>query len=120
MSCKIKCIAYRNNMRDWEITTDGKLWPCCYYANSWVAPYDNSLATDKKLNDAFAKDPDWNNVFKNGIDNVAEHEMYTDYIWIPGWESETPPPLCIKECSVVIDEDGNEQSKAKIQVNSED
>lgn len=119
MSCKIKCIAVRDGLRDWEITADGQLWPCCYYGNAWAVK-DQLLVNDNRIMQEFENDPDWNNVFVKKLDNVIEHNLYNDYIWNSGWNSENPPPICVKECAVVIDEyTGDEQAKSKIQLNTD-
>lgn len=119
MSCKIKCIAFRENMRDWEVTTDGKLWPCCYYSNSWEGKH-RLILNDKKIMQEFEKDPDWNDITKYGLDAVVEHEIFNEYIWFPGWNSDSPPELCVRECSVVADDyTGTEKARSRIQLNTD-
>lgn len=125
MAC-IDCMAIRKDeikdgvhVRDWEVTVDGRLWPCCYYANAWddkwerIQMFDN----DPELQELWESNPDFNNLQINKSNDVINNHMYDKYINNEGWNSDSPPALCVKECSVVIDERTQQsQSKAKIQV----
>lgn len=116
MSCKIICNVFHEGVRDWEITSDGRLWPCCYYANS----YQDGTLDDEIILSEFQKDPDWNDLTKNSVDKVVENTVFSEYIFIPGWQSDNPPAICKRECSAVIDHDGREQSGARIQLKNDD
>lgn len=106
---------FHEGVRDWEVTVDGKLWPCCYYANS----YQDGTLDDERVVQEFEKDPDWNDLTKNSLDQVVENPVFSEYIFVDGWNSDNPPPLCVLECSAVLDHNGVEQSGAKIQLNDD-
>lgn len=93
-------------MREWEVTTDGRLWPCCYYANLWN---ENKMHKDPVLAKSFQADPDWNDLTKHTLDEITKNIMYDSYIHNEGWDSDNPPPICELECSVRIDEVTGEQ-----------
>lgn len=110
MKCKIDCMAVNGSTRDWEVTSDGRLWPCCYFANAWDKRFANEatepprLLNDEKYIAAHDQDPNWNNLDNYTLDEIVNHEFYNDYIWYPGWESDNPSAICVKECSVEIDQ----------------
>ena len=112
-------MAVNGNRREWEITTEGLMWPCCFLANHWLES-DPVVTNDKTLMAEFEKDPNWNNVFVHGLDTVANHPLYKSYIYYPGWESKDPPQICVNECSVIVDEyTGEERSKAVVTITKE-
>lgn len=99
-------------LREWEVTTDGRLWPCCYYANLWN---ESKMHLDPTLSKEFEKDPDWNDLSKHTLDEITKNPMYNSYIHPDGWNSENPPPVCKLECSVRIDQlTGEEVSGSSI------
>ena len=112
MTCNIKCDALRHHNgvdeRHWEITTDNRLLPCCYFAQAWT--YHNSSKNDTSEVRMWEKDqvlltyteenPEWNDITKRSIDDIIADDMYQNYIYHDGWNSNNPPPLCKLECSV--------------------
>lgn len=104
------------DIRRWEVTIDGKLWPCCFYANAWDQ-MENTLLADEELFAADERDPYWNDLNVYTMKEIEQHDMYQRYMFTPGWNSDAPPPICVQECAVVVDEyTGEERSAAKIQV----
>ena len=108
--CKIHCDSHEKEMREWEVTSDMRVWPCCFFANSWQMrdnpDLDNSLLfnADRKLQEKMKNDPDWNNLKKRNLDEIIDDEMYQKYIYHEGWNSEEPPLICEKECAEYYDE----------------
>lgn len=105
MSCKIICPITAINddgvwQRDWEVTVDGRLHPCCYYANNW----SERNFKDEKIAQEYADNPDWNNLLIHTMEEIVSHPLYDEYIHFPGWESDNPPPVCVSECSVIVNE----------------
>lgn len=124
MTCKIDCMSHSRKKRGWEVTPEGKVWPCCFWSNAWDRRHDERSSLDHKLlmsDPKFIKlmedDPDWNSLTKHSFDDIVAHEYYNEDIYFPGWESDTPHELCVKECSVVFDEDrGHERGSWDIAV----
>ena len=105
MSCKIHCPIITKGFdgvweRAWEVTIDGRLHPCCYYANDWSERDFN----DDKIKQEYQDNPDWNNLLVHTMEEVMSHPLYSEYIHFPGWESDNPPPVCAKECSIIVDD----------------
>jgi hypothetical protein len=108
---EIKDNANLSGEREWEITVDGRLHPCCYYANDW----SEKRLSDPQLKKEYEDNPDWNNLLKHSIDEIIQHPLYDIYIHHSGWNSDSPPPICVRECSVTVsDITGQERSKSKI------
>lgn len=135
MKYKIDCISHCQSKRSWEITPDGRVWPCCYFGNGWDKRNRKddktklnpegldfeymSLMSDPEFVELMETDPNWNNLEYNNLDDIIAHEYYWTKIWYPGWESDTPHPTCISECSVQVNEHtGEETGKARIAVRS--
>lgn len=107
--CNIMCDVHGRKRREWEITSDGRVWPCCYFANAWdlrnnpdvdVVPL---LLEDEGWVVASTEDSDWNNLAVHPLDDIIEHSFFQETIFFPGWESDNPNGLCVKECGVFKD-----------------
>jgi len=99
----IDCMSYNEFddaiERDWEINIDGKVWPCCHYlVESYAHPTDNTLMSDKALTKAFEQDPNWNNLNYYDLYDIVNHDYYQNHCCEKAWNSDNPPPLCIKMC----------------------
>lgn len=109
MKCKISCNVHSKTSREWEITPDGKVWPCCYFANGWDSRHDPDsldnklLMSDKKVKQLIENEPDWNNLEKHTLSEIIQHDIFQQHIYFPGWESDEPSPVCVQECGVFID-----------------
>ena len=109
--------------REFEITPEGRVWSCCYFANGWDKRHMPNLETKLLLNDpeikrAFEEDPNWNNLDHYTLAEILEHPVLKDYIYKTGWLSDNPPAICIKECGVVTDEiTGKSKGKSELRVN---
>lgn len=111
----IKCMAIRESStgkreesREWEVTTEGRVFPCCFFVNSYTNYTDNKEMQggevllwkhDDILRKKFEQDPDWNNINVRDFDDIIQDEIYWNYIYYPGWESNDPPLICDEECN---------------------
>jgi hypothetical protein len=107
MKCKIDCFAFDKilNARCYDIDINGRVWPCCNYANVWGDPtqdedYDEQRE-DEKLYELFRQDPNWNSLNHHTMDEITSHEIFREYIWNTGWDSDNPPPLCVSRCGEI-------------------
>jgi hypothetical protein len=98
----ITCSVHTLEMREFEITSDGRVWPCCYFANLWDLREDQDapmkLMDDPVIKDTFDNDPDWNNLEKYALSDITQHQLFWDHIWYPGWDRDTQSPVCVEEC----------------------
>jgi len=103
----ITCNAHqvKDDTREWEITPDGRVWPCCFFANAWDKRRNNNdnetkrLMEDKVIWNLLQTDPEWNSLNTHELDDIVNHKVFWTHIWYTGWESDNPPPICLKECS---------------------
>jgi len=111
MKCNIKCHALCLNdnkelIRMWEITPEGRVWPCCNYANEWDMRLhhiddhhgDKLLLDDKKIMDVMNNTSTWNDLEHHTLEEIISHELYQEYIFTSGWNSDNPPPVCVANC----------------------
>jgi hypothetical protein len=108
MKCKIVCPVHKDEAREWEISSEGRVWPCCYFANGWEKKGHKNDETDLLFSDSeirklFNEDTDWNSLNTYSLEEIVDHEIFWTHIWKQGWESDNPPPMCEKECGVRID-----------------
>jgi hypothetical protein len=95
----------------WTITSEGRVWPCCYFANAWdkrkntdrSVDYPNKesshLFNDTKMMNLMNNTPNWNSLEHYSLEDITAHEVFQSYIYYPGWSSNNPPPVCIDNCS---------------------
>jgi len=102
----IKCmVVHPDNVRDWEITPEGRVWPCCFFANAWDKRHDTRsheharLKEDSPIWRLMQEDSEWNSLNTHELDDIINHDIFWTHIWYPGWESENPSPICLKECN---------------------
>ena len=113
MKCNIKCNTWdeKTNERSWEVTPEGRVWPCCFFSNRWDRSQqepENSnkptslkiLTEDPRFVKQIKKDPDFNNLKKYNFDEIVDSDFYKNDIWHPGWNSDNPPHICARECTV--------------------
>ena len=115
MKCKISCPSHNKKEREWEITPEGRVWPCCYYANVWekrmtlmneqISGWREavSLFQDKPMLEKMKEDPNWNHLDHNNLDDIIEDPILWEHIYYPGWESDNPPHICEINCGQVYD-----------------
>ena len=115
------------DMRDWEVTADGRVWPCCYFANGWDKRFNKDKGNDgseKLFGDAEFKkcideDSNFNSLLHHDLDTVIDHPYFNETVWFPGWESDNPHALCSSECKVITDQiTGNETTKSTLRTRS--
>lgn len=108
----IKCKALRTTdcgklSRDWEVTTDGRVFPCCYFVNSYMRHMFSDdekgevelWRNDKKLMQKFKDNPNWNKFPENKFDDIINDDFWWNYVYTNGWNSDSPPLICKEECN---------------------
>lgn len=66
-----------NQQRRIQIGPWGNVWPCCYVADV-MEGLDNFDQREQIYNDII--DPDWNNLAKHTLDDILNHEWFTDIL----------------------------------------
>jgi len=120
--CNINCHAIEHGkggkvIRQWEITPEGRMWPCCNFANGWDSRFspellDNPPPTDvsvlllhdRIIMDVMNNTPEWNDLEHHTLEEIMSHELYQKYIFTEGWNSDNPPPVCVINCGDSDDE----------------
>ena len=126
----IQCMSIKletNDTREWEITADGKVWPCCkfvadLYPEAKMIEDDLSNATiqKKKIMDEIKNNPDWNNAFKKPMKDILSHPLYVDYISRMGWDSNNPPIPCQMYCNLNQTENRNAKHASRFNYDTKD
>lgn len=93
------------DLKYYEITTDGKIWPCYMWAGLHLKfdvdsqpNYRAALLDDPVFKKLYDADPDWNSASKHDIDDIINSDFFTEYVNIEGWSSEKPPFVCQLFC----------------------
>ena len=81
-----------------EVTAQGRVWPCCHLASHYDEkhPIEDNILLEK-----FENDPDWNNIDKHPIDEILDGEMFTEIF--PSHEK--PQGAFLKTCQVYCKKD---------------
>lgn len=108
---KIDCFAIEGNQRMWEVTPEGRVWPCCNFSNAYDKRHNKELNGD--VNDESATlfndpimgklmkdDPDFNSLEKHSFEEIIKHDAFEKYIHHEGWESDSPPITCVANCNI--------------------
>lgn len=104
----------KDGKREWEITSEGRVWPCCYFANAWDKRHDPRSKEHARLKEdlpiwrLMQEDSEWNSLNTYGLEDIIKHEVFWNHIWHTGWDSDNPSPICLKECN---------EGKSEINVN---
>ena len=94
-----------NKCREWEITPEGRVWPCCNFSNAWDKRHMEdkeeflALSEDPIMKKLINEDPNWNHLEHYTLEEIVNHKIYQTYIFKEGWESDNPPLLCKNNCS---------------------
>lgn len=96
------------NGREWEITPEGRVWSCCFFANGWDKRATDNIETQTLMSDqvilaAFEQDPNWNSLDHHTLAEILDHHVLKDYVYATGWLSDNPPAICVRECSIQTD-----------------
>tara|TARA_B100000809_G_scaffold264169_1_gene319279 strand:+ start:1443 stop:1901 length:459 start_codon:yes stop_codon:yes gene_type:complete len=144
--CNIDCMTYNKDkdMREWEVTAEGRIWPCCFFANAWEKKMSTELEIgmtangvsfkkdSRKMNEESArlfndtefkkhidKDYNFNKLSHHDLDTIVDHPYFNETVWFQGWESDTPHAICSKQCEVITDEiTGEEKAKSTLTTTS--
>lgn len=104
MTCNIHCHAHNTKRRNWEVTPEGRVWPCCYFSNAWDTRTDANTGTtdffnDQRMQKLMKDDFHWNSLEHHALDDIIAHEVFQTHIFYEGWSSDNPPPICVTNCS---------------------
>lgn len=128
--CKVDCpIHHREGDkrgREFEITPEGRVWPCCYYANAWEKRGALTDPSQEGYNEAstllkdpiyevLKTDPNFNHLDHNDLNSIIQHQIFWETIYYPGWESDNVPFICKENCSVVEDEQFGSHGKSLLE-----
>ena len=45
-------------------------------------------------------DSHWNMLSHHTLEEIIAHEVFQSYIFTPGWNSDNPPTVCSKNCTI--------------------
>jgi hypothetical protein len=104
MNCPVDCSNVRHNddgsvTREWTIDVEGRVWPCCLYANIWGDTRTDPIDQLRKVQDTtfvnlFKLDPNWNNLKHYTLEEITANEVFWTKTWFPGWESGDMTNIC--------------------------
>ena len=109
MSCKITCPSHHRDKREFEVTPEGRVWPCCYYANAWEMRFkktgdDYQTLKDDGLWKVMQDNPKFNHLDHYSLREIINTPYYQTECYFPGWESDNPPHMCEINCGEEYDE----------------
>lgn len=88
---KIDCEWHDNERREFYVDENMKVLPCCYYAAGF------KFTPDPVFLEYSEKNPGWNDLSLNTMDDIIDSEIYQKHLWWEGWEN-NPSELCIRNC----------------------
>ena len=109
MKYKIDCHAWneKEQLRMWDSSIDGRIWPCCNFVNAWDQPDTKDgkiLRNDSEFNNAIREDKNFNLLSIHPIKSIIEHKYFSEHTFKTGWNSDKCPELCSKNCGTLIKE----------------
>ena len=124
MKCKISCPTHKKDFREFEITPEGRVWPCCYYANAWekrVLGNDEAKTfREDGIWEVMKKDPNFNHLDHHSLKEIIHTPYYQTECYYPGWESDSPPHICELNCGEKYDEAlGKQVPKSLLEANQQ-
>ena len=83
----IKCFAFENSQRMWEVTSEGRVWPCCNFSNAWDKRHNKDsdgnvndesarLFNDEKIEKLLKDNPNWNHLEHNTLKEIINHNIF--------------------------------------------
>lgn len=102
-TCKVKCTYVHYNdtgeaMREYYISSEGKVWPCDIYANDYGDPSTpekkQELLEDKEYTEMASQDPNWNDINYHNFNDIISKDWWWHKVWFPGWNNGDMAKLC--------------------------
>lgn len=90
----IRCDFHGKEKRNFYIDENLNVLPCCFYVMSEKKLFER----DRRFGEYSEKNPGWNNIKHNKFQDILQSEIYQEYLWFPGWESEDASPICLLKC----------------------
>jgi len=117
MKYKIQCSSWTDDNgvieREWEINSDGKMWPCNHFVGeSMRSAQRTRLRHDPAMNELLNRDPNWNNTNNHDIADIINHPYYQTQVHPTGWNGDNPIPMCAHFCGKAI-KDNTDNIKIK-------
>jgi hypothetical protein len=113
---KIICMFHDGNRSEYDITVDGRVWPCCKFVNVITKieagmQKKGALDGDDYFFDLKENNPNWNSLEHYTLDDILNHDYFTNYVNTPGWNSGNTSVLCKKRCTAIVNSDGSYRYK---------
>lgn len=97
---------FENVVEDYfEITADGKVWPCCMYISMYLRmnepgqeAYKEALFEDPVFKELSDQDENWNSIHHYNLDSIISNRFFTEHNNNTGWDSDSPPFACTLFC----------------------
>jgi len=108
---QIVCMFHDGERSEYDITVDGRVWPCCKFVNA-ITKIESGQVKYGALegDDYFFKlrdeDPNWNSLEHHTLDEILEHDYFQNYVSDKGWKSGNTSILCKLRCSALVHDDG--------------
>tara|TARA_Y100000385_G_scaffold196095_1_gene202980 strand:+ start:27 stop:419 length:393 start_codon:yes stop_codon:yes gene_type:complete len=108
---KIMCMFHDGARSEYDITVDGRVWPCCKFVNV-ITKIEAGMQKKGALDgdDYFFKlqkdDPNWNSLEHHSLEEILDHDYFSTYVNNEGWESGNTSVLCKKRCTANMHNDG--------------
>ena len=90
----------------YEVTADGKVWPCCFYISLHLrspdiedTKYKDILFEDKLFKKLYDQDENWNNLHHHSLESIVNNDFFTKHTNVEGWNSDDPSFVCHLFCS---------------------
>ena len=85
---EVVCEWHSSERRDFYVDEDMKVLPCCFYVGGMKRTPDPVFEKFTENN------PDWNDLSKHTMEEIANTEMYQKHFWL----FENPSEICIRNC----------------------
>jgi hypothetical protein len=59
-----------------------------------------TLLNDNRMATIMNDDQNWNMLSHYTFEEIIAHEVFQSYIFLPGWQSDSPPTVCSKNCTI--------------------
>jgi hypothetical protein len=101
ITCDVVWQTGEKNIREYKLSPSYRIWPCNYFVlhcDDFDREESNNIV-DPVIQKLQQQDPDWNNILKNKAETILKHNVFTNYAWTSGWNSDNPSPICLQCCS---------------------
>jgi hypothetical protein len=68
-------------------------------SGQFVESDTKDLKEDPRIMTLIENNPNWNNLEHHSLEEIIAHDIFQTHIYHKGWESNTPPQVCVNNCS---------------------